>query len=167
MTIAFQIIYDDNLSPSAIATSAIFTRGLFLAFDTANLPLDEGIEIGFVLTIKIPVIGRVIEKDIALPSFEFQKVLNSFSVIEIPREYSDSGYQMQCGFHSSESVENFRVYVVYSDATLDTIAEKLKEIEQKLGDVVINNTNLDNSVYPLLSAELQANSNNELLGVIL
>lgn len=122
-----QIIYDGNLAPDTIATSEPFNDGLFLLFDPVDLPIDEGIEIGFVLTIKVPVIGRTIEKDVVLPSLEFQGTLDSFKVIEIPREYSDAGYEMECGFHSSREVENFRVYAIKSNCTIESTCRLIEE----------------------------------------
>jgi hypothetical protein len=122
-----QIIYDGNLTPDTIATSQPFSFGNFLLFDTVNLPIDEGIEIGFVLTVKVPVIGRTIEKDIVLPSVEFQGTLDSFKAIEIPCEYSDAGYEMECGFHSSVEVSNFRVYAIKSTCTIESTCRLIEE----------------------------------------
>lgn len=125
-------IFDGQLRANTIEVSSAFIHGLFLIFDTASLPLSEGIEIGFALVTDIPVIGRVVEKDVILPAEQFQKSLDSFSVIDIPREYSDAGYEMACAFHSSKDVVDFRVYVVTSEVTLESLNIQLEFIQFQL-----------------------------------
>lgn len=124
-----QIIYDGNLSPSNIAISESFVYGSFIIFDTTNLSLDEGIEIGFTLTIEVPVIGRTLEKDVILPSETFAGTLDTFRVIDIPAEYSQSGYSMSCAFHSSREVTGFRAYVIGdSQCTLQKVCDTTNQI---------------------------------------
>lgn len=124
-----QIIYDGDLSSSTIAISESFVYGSFLIFDTTQLSLDEGIEIGFTLTIEVPVIGRTLEKDVILPSETFAGTLDSFKVIDIPSEYSQSGYRMSCAFHSSRDVSGFRAYVIGdSQCTLNKVCQNTEQI---------------------------------------
>lgn len=124
-----QIIYDGDLSASSIAISESFTYGNFIIFDTTNLSLDEGIEIGFTLTIEVPVIGRTLEKDVILPSETFAGTLDSFKVIDIPTEYSQSGYSMSCAFHSSKEVTGFRAYVIGDNqCTLKKVCDTTNQI---------------------------------------
>jgi hypothetical protein len=124
-----QIIYDGNLSPNTIAISESFSYGSFIIFDTTQLSSDEGIEIGFTLTIEVPVIGRTLEKDVILPSETFAGTLDSFRVIDIPSEYTSSGYSMSCAFHSSREVIGFRAYVIGdSQCTLKKVCDTTERI---------------------------------------
>ncbi|MGL5874015.1 MAG: hypothetical protein ACRC2R_16875 [Xenococcaceae cyanobacterium] len=124
-----QIIYDGNLNASSIAISEYFSYGHFIIFDTVNLSNDEGIEIGFTLTIDVPVIGRTLEKDVILPSETFAGTLDTFRVIDIPSEYSQSGYRMSCAFHSSRDVSGFRAYVIGDrSCTLKQVCDTTNQI---------------------------------------
>ena len=159
-----QVIYDGSLAFNTIAVSQPFTFGLFLLFDTVDLPIDEGIEIGFVLTIKVPVIGRTIEKDLVLPSLEFIGTLDSFKVIEIPREYSDAGYEMECGFHSAREISNFRAYVLKGACTIEEIGRSVEELKREFR--TSNTSNTDATILTLGAEFKETTSDMGLLGGI-
>jgi hypothetical protein len=129
-----QAVYDGSLTPNLIATTNDFTHARFLIFDTPNLPDSQGVEIGFVLAVKLPVIGRTIAKDVELPLEVSKGILSSFGIVYIPTEYSEAGYSMYCAFNSAIAIDSFRVYALVESCTLkkacDTSEECLTRIKQ-------------------------------------
>lgn len=149
-----ELIYNASLDPAQVSISNVFKNGQFLLFNTPNLPSNQGIEIGFALVVYIPIsLTQTIKKDVALPSFEFVGTLSSFTVIEIPREYSESGYQMYCAFNSSISVNSFQVYAVCSSVTQESLNQEILDLQNSVANLQTQVTELTAIVNQLLVAD--------------
>jgi hypothetical protein len=145
-----ELIFNGSLIPSEISESIGFKNGQFLVFHTPNLAENEGIEIGFALTVYVPLsIVSTINKDVTLPSFEFIRTLSSFSVIEIPREYSESNYLLQCGFNSSIPVDSFQVYVVTSSVTQESLNQQIVNLQSQVTSLQNQVTVISNNIIDL------------------
>lgn len=131
-----KIIYDGSLPSDQILISDTFKNAQFLLFDVPGQPANVGFEIGFVLVIYVTSISLLgittLEKDVILPAQEFQGTLTSFSVIDIPREYSESGYDLKCSFNSSISLSTFKVYAVTSEVTQESLSTQITELKNKV-----------------------------------
>ena len=131
-----EIVYNGSITSDAIFTSNTFQNAQFLLFDCPNLPSDQWVEIGFSLSIfvvNISISGILtLQKDVVLPAEEFQGTLTSLSVIDIPREYSESNYQLQCSFNSSINIDSFVVYAVTSSVTQESISSQITDVSSQV-----------------------------------
>jgi uncharacterized coiled-coil protein SlyX len=157
-------IFDNALNPTEIAQSTVFKNGQFLVFTTPNLPQNQGVEIGFSLIVYIPIsIFQTVTKYVVLPSFEFVRQLSSFSIIEIPREYSESGCQMFAAFNSSIAVSQFQCYAITSDVTQESINQEIVNLQAEVTQLQNQVTSLTNLVTELVAT----NSNDTLVNEVI
>jgi hypothetical protein len=155
--VSVQTIFNGCLAPNAIQVSQTFTNAQFLAFATPDYDSNEGVFIGFSIFMNIPVgLGgiQVIQKDLVLPAQEFQAALSSFSVIDIPREYSEAGYVLQCAFNSSIPIESFVCYAITSSVTQESISDQVTQNAQRLRDLLTTVAGIQQDIF-VMKAQIQ------------
>lgn len=137
MTYSSSIIFDQNIEGGRVYISRAFTNARFLLLDTPSLPQEEAYEIGASLNVNIPLIGRTISKNYPILSENIVGVSDTFYLVPIPVELSDSQYDMQLVLGVGSNLGSFplRVYAYSNDTTLNTIEEELEEILARLSTI--------------------------------
>lgn len=130
-----KVIYDGLVSASEPRNlSQPFTGGQYLYFDP-QLPEGIALMIGVAWLIKLPGINGDL-----LKVWETSNSLDTDTIIPIPREISESGYELYCSFGTSVNQPNFRAYVIYSEVTQESLAADLDQIQSDLADILQNQT---------------------------
>lgn len=137
MTYTGTIVLDTTIQGGQIYVSESFTNPRFLLIDTVNLPQEEKLDLGFSLIITIPIIGRTIEKNIALLPETIVGVFDTFYIIPIPNSLYLSQYECRCAvsFPADAIQENIRIYVYTSDISEETTNDKLDQLLDQLTTV--------------------------------
>ena len=153
-------IFDGTLltSPENGNLTIPFKHGQFLIFD-AGLPLGEEYIIGVAYNMIVPLIGTTASK-----SWETNEFLKTDEIVRIPREFSDSDYEVYVAILPSEEIPNFRCYVVTSDVTQETISENLSQIQADIDLILQNQTTAFNLQTAIGVNELAQNTALSILG---
>lgn len=143
-----KVIFDGNVipNPNASQESIRFTNAEYLIIDILSPQLadDEGLEFGLALLMETPLIGKIKTSYVPFKISEWQVGLtgDSRELIAIPREFSESGYNLFCAIGVNEPV-TLRIYAVISDTTKEEIQFTCDEILAKVSSIEVKqNTNL-------------------------
>jgi hypothetical protein len=135
-----------------------FKHGQFLIFD-AGLPLGEEYIIGVAYNMIIPLIGTTAPK-----SWETNEYLKTDEIVRIPREFSESDYEVYVAISPSEEIPNFRCYVITSEVTQETLSDDISQIQADLDLVLENQTTAFNLQAAIGVNELAQNTALSILG---
>jgi hypothetical protein len=135
------VIFDGPvLASSPRNLTQAFKGGQFIYCDP-HLPPDpntggpQSLILGVAFLIKVPLIGG--EKLVLWDSLQD---LDSKVLTPIPREVSESGYEIYLGIGTSIDQPNFTVYVIYSDVTQESLASQLDTLQDDLNLILQNQT---------------------------
>ena len=82
----------------------------------------------------------------------------------IPREVSESGYEIYLGIGTSVDQPNFTVYVIYSDVTQESLAAQLDTVQDDLNLILQNQTTTFTLESALAANALAQNTALTILG---
>ncbi len=134
MTYSIDLIFDNTIVSGQIYVSAIFAKARFLMIDTVDFPLEEKLDLGFSLNVTIPTPTRLVTKNIALLPETVVGVFDTFYLVPIPLEFSESQFNMQVIVSFGDDADNtlLRIYAMSSDFTEEDIRDRFDEILEEL-----------------------------------
>jgi hypothetical protein len=145
-----KVIYDGTLLSSAPRNlSQSFTGGQYLYFDP-QLGENLALMIGVAWLIKLPGVNGDL-----LKVWETSNSLDTDVIIPIPREVSESGYELYCSFGTSVDQPNFRAYVIYSNITQESLAGQLGTLQADV-DLILQNQTTSFTLESALAANALA-----------
>lgn len=154
-----RVIYDGAiLASQARNLSTAFTGGQYLYFDP-QLPEGIALMIGVAWLIKLPGVNGELIK-----IWETNNSLDTDNILPIPREISESGYELYCSFGTSVDQPNFRAYVIYSEVTQESLAAQLEAVQNDLDLILQNQTTTFNLEAAIASNQLAQNAAISLIG---
>ncbi len=154
-----KIIYDGTVFASEPRNlSQPFKGGQYLYFDPG---LDDGLAliIGVAWLIRLPGINGQLTK-----VWETKNSLDTDEIIPIPREVSESGFELYCSFGTTVDQPNFRAYVVYSDVTQESIGDDVAAIKEDIKLLLQNQTTAFNLDAAIAANQLAQNTALAILG---
>lgn len=159
------VIFDGPvLASSPRNLTQAFKGGQFIYCDP-HLPPDpdtggpQSLILGVAFLIKVPLIGG--EKLVLWDSLQD---LDSNVLTPIPREVSESGYDIYLGIGTSVDQPNFTVYVIYSDVTQESLAGQLDTLQADIDLILQNQTTTFNLEAAIASNQLAQNAAISLIG---
>ena len=144
-----RLIYDGPVNATGRNVSETFKGGQFIYFD----PGADALELGVSLLIKLPGIGGDL-----LKLWEDRGFLDSDTLIPIPREVSEAGYDLYLGLGTAADVPSFRAYVVYSTVTQESLSEQITALETEVTTLLENQTTSFNLQLALAGNALVQNA---------
>ncbi len=137
MTYEATLVFDQTIQSGQIYISNTFTKARFLLIDTVNLPLNEKFDLGFSLNVTIPTPSRLVTKNISLLPETVIGVFDTFYIVPIPLELSESQYNLNAvvSFGDDADDTQLRIYAYTSDANEQIMLDKLNEIIRELTGV--------------------------------
>jgi hypothetical protein len=153
-----QVIFDDTVIAAGRNLSTTFKGGQFIYFD-AQLGDDLVLEIGVALLIKLPGINGELVK-----VWDNSEILNSDNLIPIPREISESNFDLYLGLGSSIDQPNFRAYVIYTEVSQETLSAQIDDLQADIDLILQNQTTSFNLQAAIGVNELAQNTALSILG---
>ncbi|MEO0834784.1 MAG: hypothetical protein AAFY16_02095 [Cyanobacteria bacterium J06642_3] len=161
---ALLTVFSNNLSPATGSLTSRFTNAAAFYID-APLITSE-LEIDVFLQVYFPTATNERVRNLALGKLKDGQIklneTDTETVVPIPDEFIDSGLEMALFFLSS-SATFLEVYVLGKDCTLCEVSNevlalgnRLDDIESKIDDLAVVNTNNNSNLTTILNLILNA-----------